>query len=101
MAGFTPSPGLEQRLLNTAEMQAARERTAQRLAETAQSIAPVGAPDEPDEHPGRFRDGIHAEGSHVVSDDPASVPIIFGSENNPPFDTLRRAAEMNGLHVTH
>jgi hypothetical protein len=68
------------------------------VAETARSIAPVGDAGD-DEHPGRFRDSIHAEGTHVVADDPASVSIIFGTEDTPPHDTLRRAAEMNGLRV--
>lgn len=98
MAGFTPNPNLLAELARSAEVEEACRRAAEKVAETARDIAPVGSgPD--DEHPGQFRDSIHAEGTTVVSDDPNAVPIIFGTSHSPPHDTLRRAAELNGLHV--
>lgn len=97
MATFTPNPHLLTDLAASAEIRGELERTAQKVAETAQQIAPVGSADDP--HPGEFRDSIHAEGTIVVADDPNAVFIIFGTSHSPPHDTLRRAAEINGLHV--
>lgn len=101
MSSFTPARGLEQRLAQSAEVEAARVRAAERVAATARDIAPVGHEDEPDDEPGRFRDSIHTEGTRVVSDDPAAAYIVFGTSRTPPHDTFRRAAEMNGMRVTN
>jgi hypothetical protein len=99
-ASYIPSEGLEQRLAQSAEIRAAQERAAARVAETARQIAPVGDPAE-DDHPGQFQESIHAEGTHVVSDDPAAAFIVYGTTDTPPHDTFARAAEINGMHVSH
>lgn len=98
MASFTPNPNLLAELERAAAVHEARRRAAEKVAETAQQIAPVGGgPDDP--HPGQFRDSIHAEDTRVVSDDPAAAYIVFGTSHSPPHDTFRRAADMNGLHA--
>jgi hypothetical protein len=98
MASFTINPNLIAELTHTSEMREAMEHTARKIAETAQQIAPVGDPNE-DDHPGQFKESIHAEGDQVLADDPSAVFIIFGTSHSPPTDTFRRAAEMNGAHV--
>lgn len=95
---FTPNPNLLAELARTAELQEAMHHAAEKIAETAQQIAPRGDPAE-DEHSGEFAEGIHAVGDQVIAEDPKSVFIIFGTSHSPPHDTLRRAAEMNGAHV--
>lgn len=99
MASFTPNPNLLAELERSAAIQEQLHRVAEKVAETARQIAPVGDSSE-DDHPGQFRDSIHAEGTEVVADDPRAVYIIFGTSHSPPHDTLRRAAEINGLRVT-
>lgn len=97
MATFEGNPNLLAELARLAELEEARRKVAEKVAETAQDIAPVGGgPDDP--HPGRFKDSIHANGTRVESDDPAAPYIVFGTSHSPPHDTFRRAAEMNGLH---
>lgn len=96
MASFTPAPNLLSDVERSARVAAARRRAAEQVAETARAIAPVGDPSE-DETPSSFRDSIRAEDTRVVSDDPAAPYIIFGTSRTPPYDTLMRAAEMNGL----
>lgn len=96
---FTPNPSLLSELERAALFEEELKKAAERIAETAQQIAPVGDPSEPDDHAGQFRDSIHADGTQVIADDPNAVYIIFGTSRTPPHDTLRRAAEMNGLHV--
>lgn len=98
MPSFTPNPNLLAELERGQALKEELHRAAERIASTARQIAPVGDPAE-DDQPGQFRDSIHAEGTQVVSDDPAAVFIIFGTSRTPPHDTLRRAAEMEGLKV--
>lgn len=98
MASFIPNPNLLAELERDATIQEELHKAAEKVAETARQIAPVGDPNE-DDHPGQFAESIHAEGDKVIADDPNSVFIIFGTSHSPPHDTLRKAAEMNGLHV--
>lgn len=98
MASFLENPNLLADLEHLANIEEDRRKAAEKVAATAQQIAPVGDSNE-DDHPGQFRDLIHAEGSKVVAGDPASIYIIFGTSHSPPHDTLRRAAEIEGLHV--
>lgn len=97
MAFFRLNPNLVAELERDAAVDAEMRRKADKIAETAQSIAPVGTDLDP--HPGEFRDGIHAEGTQVVAGAPNSVYVIFGTSHSPPHDTLRRAAEIEGAHV--
>lgn len=99
MTSFTANPNLITELACSAEIEEARKHAAEKVAQTAQQIAPVGDAGLPDPHPGQFKASIRAEGTQVVSDDPNAIFIIFGTSRTPPHDTLRRAAEMEGLHV--
>lgn len=94
---FIPDLSVITKLEQSAAIAEACRRAAEKVAATARAIAPVGTPDQPDDEPGRFQASIHAEGTAVVSDDPAARYIIFGTSRTPPHDTLMRAAEMNGL----
>jgi hypothetical protein len=98
MASFVPNPNLLAELEREEAIQEELHRAAERVAATARRIAPVGDA-AMDDHPGEFRESISAEGTNVVADDPNAVYIIFGTSHSPPHDTLRRAAEMEGLHV--
>lgn len=97
MATFVPNPGLLAELARDAGVVEETHKVAERVAETAREIAPVGSDD--DAHPGQFQDSIHTEGNAVATDDPDARFIIFGTSRTPPHDTLRRAAELNGYRV--
>ena len=78
------------------------KRVAEKGAEYARSIAPVGGTDDP--FAGTFRDSIHVEeitkgragklpAASIVSDDPAAVPIEYGTARTPEHGTFGKTED--------
>jgi len=73
---------------------------AQRIAETAKSLAPVGTPEEGDRHPGAMRDDIGLKGEGIDSKgpyvdvgttEPYGLHMEFGTQHNAPHPFMRPA----------
>lgn len=69
----------------------AREEIARQIAAEAQAAAPVLT--------GEYRDGIHAEGTSVVDDDPESIYKEYGVAHRPAHATLTDAARRYGKYT--
>lgn len=69
----------------------------------ARRTAPVGTAAEHDEHPGEFRDSIHAErdahGGSVVSDSDHSAYVEFGTNDTPAHPTITPAFNAAMAHL--
>lgn len=96
---FIPNPACERLLAVEPEMLVAMHHKAEETAKIAKSIAPVLS--------GDYRDGIQADSGfehgratgRVNGMDFKSHWIEFGTQFQPAFAVLRRAAESYGLKV--
>jgi len=70
---------------------AAREQIAQQIAAEAQAAAPVLT--------GAFRNGIHAEGTTVIDEDPDGIYKEYGTSDTPAHATLTDAARKYGKYT--
>ena len=101
MSDFEYRAAVEREILQAAPIAVMRAEFANGAVDHARAAAPVWS--------GVFRGSLaasvgRADSAGIIgrlsSDDPFAHLKEFGSVNNPPFATMRRAVESTGLRVT-
>lgn len=98
-------PGLDAEVAASLAVREAALKAANRIADKAREMAPVGNEAEGDLHPGQYRDSITAEasgkGAVVISKDPLAHFVEFGVPHYfiPPKFIFRHAAAACGYNL--
>lgn len=98
-------PGIDGELAESTLLREHALKAAEKIAEKARELAPVGTEAEGDLHPGQYRDSITAEasgkGAVVLSKDPLAHFVEFGVPHYfiPPKFVFRHAAQACGYNL--